>query len=99
MLLVLQPNKITLLREITRPKPWAQLLNSIKKISLWLGVTKQRQRQFPRGLQDCPDILSEAPAIVQYGTGGISWLFVTQISAMSIDVWLITALLKNVLPV
>lgn len=30
MLLILQPNKITLLREITRPKPWAQLPNSIK---------------------------------------------------------------------
>ena len=34
MLLILQPNKITLLREITRPKPWAQLLNSIKNETL-----------------------------------------------------------------
>lgn len=30
-LLILQPNKITLLRKITRPKPWAQVFNSIKK--------------------------------------------------------------------
>lgn len=34
MLLILQPNKVTLLREITRPKPWAQLLNSIKNETL-----------------------------------------------------------------
>lgn len=34
MLLILLPNKITLLREITRPKPWAQLLNSVKNETL-----------------------------------------------------------------
>lgn len=33
MLLILQPNKI-MLREITRPKLWAQLLNSIKNETL-----------------------------------------------------------------
>lgn len=34
MLLTLQPNKIRSLGELTRPKPWAQLLNSIKNETL-----------------------------------------------------------------
>lgn len=52
MLLLLQPNKITLLREITRPKPWAQLPNSIKNETLvWCHKAEAKtSSQGPRGL-------------------------------------------------
>ena len=65
MLLILQPNKITLLREITRPKAWHSFLIALKTRP-WFGVTRQRRRPAPRGPGDRPDILREVVAIVPW---------------------------------